>query len=644
MVRQPSPGVKQVEDLRHERWAALLVTLIALAPVVAVICSRAGRPYLPVQDFALIDLRVRDVWSSGLPLVGAYSRFGWNHPGPAMFWLIGLFSGIFGRAAWATQVGAAILQGIAIAASARLGWQRGRFPLTAAVMALTALSYGAAGGRFLLLDPFNPNVAFPFLILFGLQCWSASVGATRQLIWLVLTGSFLVQTHVGYAPFVLAGSAWVVILLLNDLRTGSTYPDLRKHTRWAVAAFGIAWLPAFVEQLEHGREGNLYRVLKYFVAGQGHTIGLWDGAGLLAEEFRVLPPWLGGHEHVAFFSGTAVPASPAWLSVAVGLAVVGLLAVRRSGSSEDGRLLGIAVLFVVVGVAALARLSGELFQYLFLWRVPIALFLILAVLWTTRGAWQSRRLTSMVVTGALVVSAGISAGTLAVDVLRDRPIDPTTHATRDILADLVAHGLPRGTVLIREGGINPLGLEGGVVDALDRQGVKVRVDRSRGVVFGNHRVTAGRDVSTVWYVVEGGQFLSLLSDLPGARVLASTSPLSETQEQELRRGQQQLARQLERIKRPGLIDKLQSSLFPFVVEDVRGIQHHLASRVGRLNRLVETRAPCRCAIVAVAPRNARFLSFWSWRDRQCQGSSAKRGKATRRALRRCRDQGHVVHG
>src|SRR3712207_8448963 len=32
-----------------------------------------------VLDWALLEVRVRDVGSSETPLVGAYSRFGWNH-------------------------------------------------------------------------------------------------------------------------------------------------------------------------------------------------------------------------------------------------------------------------------------------------------------------------------------------------------------------------------------------------------------------------------------------------------------------------------------------------------------------------------------------------------------------------------------
>ena len=58
----------------------LLAALMLLPCIVAIACI-AGRPWLPVDDFASIDLHVRDVWSLHPPLTGLYSRPPWNHPG-----------------------------------------------------------------------------------------------------------------------------------------------------------------------------------------------------------------------------------------------------------------------------------------------------------------------------------------------------------------------------------------------------------------------------------------------------------------------------------------------------------------------------------------------------------------------------------
>src|SRR5437763_856356 len=84
--------------------------------------------------WAVIDLRTRDVFTSQTPLVGPYSR-GFNHPGPALFWLLAPFSVLAGGAAWGTLVGAAVLQGTAIALSGWLAFRRGGLMLALLVLA-----------------------------------------------------------------------------------------------------------------------------------------------------------------------------------------------------------------------------------------------------------------------------------------------------------------------------------------------------------------------------------------------------------------------------------------------------------------------------------------------------------------------------
>src|SRR5579862_6618438 len=112
-------------ERRTSARLSLALTLVALLPVLVVVVTRWGRRYVPVGDIALVDLRVRDVWSRAIPLVGAYSRLGWNHPGPAMFWLLAPLSGLTGRPAWATLVGGALIQGVAVVALARVAWRKG---------------------------------------------------------------------------------------------------------------------------------------------------------------------------------------------------------------------------------------------------------------------------------------------------------------------------------------------------------------------------------------------------------------------------------------------------------------------------------------------------------------------------------------
>jgi hypothetical protein len=186
---------------------AAALTAVALLPVLIVVITRTGRRYVPVGDIALIDLRVRDVWSRAIPLVGPYSRLGWNHPGPAMFWLIAPLSGLTGRPAWATLVGGVLLQGVAIVAIARLAWRKGGVPLVAAALAVNGLAYGAVGPS-MLLQAWNPNVTYPFLLVLLLAAWCLADGDLVLLPFTAAVATFLVQTHVGYLPLVAVAVAF----------------------------------------------------------------------------------------------------------------------------------------------------------------------------------------------------------------------------------------------------------------------------------------------------------------------------------------------------------------------------------------------------------------------------------------------------
>lgn len=111
-----------------------------VAPAVVAIVVIVGRPWHPADDLAIIDLRVRDVWSVHFPLTGLFSRPGWNHPGPAMFWFIAILSGVTDHAPWATRVGGPILAAIAFASLAIVTPRAGRGPLLAAA-AMTGLTF-----------------------------------------------------------------------------------------------------------------------------------------------------------------------------------------------------------------------------------------------------------------------------------------------------------------------------------------------------------------------------------------------------------------------------------------------------------------------------------------------------------------------
>lgn len=214
-----------------------------LLPAVVAIAVLAGRPWKPVDDFAIIDLLVRDVWSAHIPLTGLFSRPGWNHPGPAMFWLMAPLSAVTGNAPWATRIGGPILQAVALGWLAWVTWRRGLTTLLAAatVTALTCLAVGPEVFR----QTWNLHVPLPYFILFLFLTTFVASGSFRQLIAMSLVGSLIVQTHIGYTLLIAVGFAWAIGWTLIDAR----------RTREQVTCEDMVGMPGFEPGASASRTG-----------------------------------------------------------------------------------------------------------------------------------------------------------------------------------------------------------------------------------------------------------------------------------------------------------------------------------------------------------------------------------------------------
>ena len=131
--------------LTRERGIRLAAAFVLLLPVIVALVTLIGRPWHPTDDLAIVDLRVRDVFSMHTPLTGLYSRPGWNHPGPAMFWMIGVISELTAHARRGrTRIGGTIFQGVALVWLVWVASSRGTRILLGLV-ATTALTYLGIG-------------------------------------------------------------------------------------------------------------------------------------------------------------------------------------------------------------------------------------------------------------------------------------------------------------------------------------------------------------------------------------------------------------------------------------------------------------------------------------------------------------------
>jgi hypothetical protein len=576
------------------------VVAVALAPFVVAIATQAGRNYVPVGDIALMDLRVRDVWSSDIPLVGAYSRFGWNHPGPAAFYLLAPLPGVTGQPAWATLVGNVIVQGTVVAAIAWVAWRSGGMSRLLAALALVGLAFGAMGPS-MVLDAWNPNVAYPTFVLFVLLAWILSYDTPRVLPAVAVVGSILVQSHIGYLPLVAAATALAVVLSVRGKRDWAAF---RRPVAWSVVGLVLLWTPPLVNEFVH--PSNLRRLVRAQADPAEPVLGTSRAARVLAEEFRIPPPWLGGEHRLEEFGNAVALTSAWWLVIPVGLLVVAAVATRRRRVRGSAALVALTATLAVVGLVSIARVVGPAERYVFYWRVPLALLVVFVTAWTL---WLAAHLDEsslarrMAGTGLAVIVV-VASVTLSVRIAQVDDVSDAEPLARDALAAVEPSLADGRRVLVRAAGVGFLGVERTVVNEFDRDGANVAVDEDLGFQFGYSRTATPEEVDEVWYVMEGGEYLSVISAAPGARLLWDTSPLPPAEEEELRVGQRELWDALQRAGRQDLFTRLQSPVVAFALGDVPGLDRETLDRVAELNTRALDGARCRCAIVAFDPEDA----------------------------------------
>ena len=100
-------------------WAApALPVIVVLLPVLAVgvsVLVHLGVDPLVGADYSLLEVGTRSVWE-GHALLGPYSRFRWNHPGPALWYWNAPFYALAGQRAGGLSLAALVLNGLG------LGW------------------------------------------------------------------------------------------------------------------------------------------------------------------------------------------------------------------------------------------------------------------------------------------------------------------------------------------------------------------------------------------------------------------------------------------------------------------------------------------------------------------------------------------
>lgn len=530
-----APGASAQRPRRS--GAGLLVgaaVLLAVAPFLLSALDVLGdhRGVALGGDQAVLELDTREAAQGGRSL-GAYSRYGWSHPGPAWFYALapvyralGSTSTALYVAVFAVHAAAAALLVLVVART----WGTARAVVAATAVAAT----WAVLGPGVFLAVWNPYALLLPTVLFLVLAAVAATGRPAALAGAALTGTFLVQTHIGTAVLVAAvgGCAMVGAVVTLVRRRGAAPAPAPSRPAAALLAVltVLAWVPPLLQELRPGT-GNL-TLLRQFQSAphDGHTLA--ESVAAVGSQLLVLPT--GG-------SARALPElvtgpSPAQLWSVVVYALLALVlagSARRAGRPATVALALLSLVALGAALVSAAQVEGPIYPYLVVWMavLPLAPVLcaadLLLVSVARRGGPRLPAPARLVVAGTLPALALLAV----VVVLAGAP--PVSAESRfgegaAVPEVLAALGPDRtGGVRVRIASSDSWPLAAGLVLALERRGYHARVTADWTYMFGPERGATGTEQREVVLVQEAGR--ATLPALPDARALPPvTSSLGTT--------------------------------------------------------------------------------------------------------------------
>lgn len=350
----------------EQRLTALAAFVLGLA-VLAGSVTALVRGWAPIADEAFMEMRVRDV-PSNVPLLGVYSRFGWNHPGPVQFLLLAVPYRLLGSASAALLAGSLVLHLVAAWALLRIG--RRLDPLTGSLLFTLTLVAMLATPADDLRTPWNPFVGLVTTVLLVAAAWGVAERHRLASLVLIPLASLLVQVHLVNAFLVIGAGVAAATLVWthprNASRDGAASDEQPVEpgppVRWRELGIGagvaaVMWIPPLVA-LVLGRPGSLADLLRNG-SGDGATAGLATALGATFDAFALVPTWARTSTWTQGFALTEASV-PVWFLVA---AVGALLAYRRRDATflRGFAVAGICLIAAVIGAA---QLRNGFFAYL----------------------------------------------------------------------------------------------------------------------------------------------------------------------------------------------------------------------------------------------------------------------------------------
>jgi hypothetical protein len=314
------------------------------------------RGWIATDDHAILQLRLERMQDGTIPLVGAFSRFGFHHPGPAREWIFGALYALSGNRAAALPATALLLNvGFAAAAAAMAFRLGGRAALIAAVSGVALINIGLG---FDLHSPWNPFLA---VMAGNAAVWGcAAMAADGGRSWPVplIAATFAAQNHATALLFglvIIGATVWI------SVANRSTAGGSMRLTWIGVTLLGL-WSGPIID-LANGRDSNVARIVRH---SDGDQLGPIDG---LRHVSRKLMPWSTWRGETTVLTADPPPTQHALVVavvVAVVLVAIFVLVVRAGGVDRRLRsLAAVALGTIVVTWLSYAAIVLPAYPYVF---------------------------------------------------------------------------------------------------------------------------------------------------------------------------------------------------------------------------------------------------------------------------------------
>jgi hypothetical protein len=524
-----SDGAGRPNQIRPRDWGLAILTVAPLLVLAVVAIVSVGHGYHGTGDNGMAELHISDI-GTHWPEIGLFSRDGWNHPGPALFYVLLLPYRLTGSHSNGLLVGAALVNAVAVGGTTLLARRRGGTAL-ALLVALGSLVLMATLGGTFLWQPWNPYLPVLPFGLAVLATWCVVCGDAWCLPLVVVVGSFCAQTHVGYVPLVASLIVVAVVGLVLHVRSGPT-PDSGSSLRGvrtpllvAGALLVVCWAPTIFQQLT-ADPGNLSAIWDFFGSSrESHTLA--QGFDVVTAQFAWNPEWLvGAHPFNPFAAEPAALTSASWPVWWLGLGVA--LAWAWATGRRVARALGVVlVLTIVASIVAIARTLGPVYEYRlrFLWvlgMLTASYSVWVLAQWVSTHLRRPARWSAPALGVVLVAIVGLSA-TVGVTVAQADPPNRTDGRVVGALMPQLLRHLPPGPGVVVPSAqtfTESRSIAGIMVD-LEHAGIPVRIrdNRDDRLRYGDHRMLGGEPIRADLRIAADDQ-IGIVAKTRCARMLA----------------------------------------------------------------------------------------------------------------------------